>query len=161
MSTTPISGKKATETIINTLSKKILEIQKVAVVAKGEQAKNYAYRNIDDLYEVIAPKLDELSLVIKYDEEVIPVGETRAFINCRLTITDTETKEVQEVQSVSEIPLNPGIMSSQQATKAAVTFARKQTLESLFRVTSPEETPENYGQKTPLLPKGGKTDYFG
>jgi len=160
MSTTPISGKAPKETIVNTLDKKILEIQKIAVVDKGEQAKNYAYRNIDDLYEVIAPKLDEYGLLISYDEDIIPTGTDRIFINCVLTIVDTDTGETLSAKSISEVPINPGIMSSQQATKSAVTFARKQTLESLFRVTSPEETPENYGQKIPL-PKGGKTDYFG
>lgn len=159
MSTTTISGKKSTEPIINSLSKKILEIQKVAVVAKGEQAKNYSYRNIDDLYEVIAPKLDEYGLLISYDEDVIPTGEQRVFINCILTIVDTDTGETLSAKSVSEVPINPGIMSSQQATKSAVTFARKQTLESLFRVTSPEETPENFGQTIPKVKS--KTDYFG
>lgn len=145
---------------VKSILQKVLEIQKIAKVAKGEQAKNYTYRNIDDLYEVIAPKLDELNLLIKFDEEV--VINDRAFVNCQMTLTDVDTGEVLATTSVSEVPINPGIMSSQQATKAATTFARKQCLEAMFRVTSPDEVPEGIGQNIPL-PKGknGSQTYFG
>lgn len=119
----------------------------------------YKYRSCEDILEALKPLLKEHQLVLKFDDEIVPIGNN-LFLKTIATLSDTEGNSISSVAYAGHEYSKKG-MDFSQITGASSSYARKYALNGLFLTDdSKDSDATNTGQETPKkdYPKKSVTD---
>lgn len=118
---------------METIVKKLNEIQKALKAPKNQKNNfgNYMYRNAEDILEAAKPLVHSKDCVITVDEEVFEIAGKLCM---KSTAKLTDGKEFVSCVGLAFIDLNKKGMSSEQATGAASSYAKKYALGNLFAI---------------------------
>jgi hypothetical protein len=137
-------------TKILNMYQKIFTLQQNIAMQKDKEAKNYIYRNLDDMLLYLKPFLNELRLIAIFSDGSIE-GNVK-----RICLTLYNIDEPSEHFTMSDsciIDLNPKIMSVAQSANSTDTFLQKRILEHLLLLTTepdPDSIPLPEPEKSPI-----------
>lgn len=115
---------------------------------KDEQARNYAYRDIERIYEAIKPILEiEKAVIVPMDEAVQEVGN-RFYVVSTLGFVDAETGDVlAKAKGWAREPEKMPGQAEPQVTGTASTYAKKRALQSLLMLDNSSDDPDRMGNR--------------
>ena len=98
----------------------------------------YKYRKAEDILQAVKPRLENLSLVISDDIEVIG---NRFFLKATASLCNIDGTPVATAHAYAELDEHKG-MSKEQATGAASSYARKYALCGLLAIDDSTDDPD-------------------
>lgn len=114
-----------------------------ALKAPKNQTNNfgkYRYRKAEDILEAVKPLLATDNLVLLLNDDVREVAG-RYFLVATASLYDGAGKEIASSHAFAELSAHAG-MSSEQATGAASSYARKYALNGLFAIDDSKDDPD-------------------
>lgn len=119
----------------------------------------YKYRSAEDILEKVKPLLQDAGLILLLDEE-IKADSIGSYIYSTATIVDIATGDSLSTHSMAREDLNTKVMSSGQATGAAISYARKYCLGGLFLIDNEDDldSPAYQAKSKPPADANGAQD---
>lgn len=132
-----------------TIYKKLLNIQKVLNVPKGQYNKfgGYSYRNAEDILNAIKPLLWENECTAFFRKDVIEQVGDRYYLVATFDFVDVNTGEKITVEARAREEEKKKGMDASQITGAASSYARKYALNGIFLIDDAKDTDTNEYQK--------------
>jgi hypothetical protein len=138
---------------METIVKKLSKIQRFLVARKSQFNKfgKYYYRNAEDILESLKPLVYEENCSLLVDEEVLIIQDKLCM---KSTVKLTDGKEHISCTGLAFIDLEKKGMSSEQATGAASSYAKKYALGNLFAIDDNKDADsQEPTDKEPEKPK--------
>lgn len=132
-----------------TIYKKLLNIQKVLNVPKGQYNKfgGYSYRNAEDILNAIKPLLWENECTAFFRKDVIEQVGDRYYLVATFDFVDVSTGEKITVEARAREEEKKKGMDASQITGAASSYARKYALNGIFLIDDAKDADTNEYQK--------------
>lgn len=132
-----------------TIYKKLLNIQKVLNVPKGQYNKfgGYSYRNAEDILNAIKPLLWENECTAFFRKDVIEQVGDRYYLVATFDFVDVNTGEKITVEARAREEEKKKSMDASQITGAASSYARKYALNGIFLIDDAKDADTNEYQK--------------
>jgi hypothetical protein len=132
-----------------TIYKKLLNIQKVLNVPKGQYNKfgGYSYRNAEDILNAIKPLLWENECTAFFRKDVIEQVGDRYYLVATFDFVDVNTGEKITVEARAREEEKKKCMDASQITGAASSYARKYALNGIFLIDDAKDADTNEYQK--------------
>lgn len=132
-----------------TIYKKLLNIQKVLNVPKGQYNKfgGYSYRNAEDILNAIKPLLWENECTAFFRKDVIEQVGDRYYLVATFDFVDVNTGEKITVEARAREEEKKKGMDASQITGAASSYARKYALNGIFLIDDAKDADTNEYQK--------------
>ena len=132
-----------------TIYKKLLNIQKVLNVPKGQYNKfgGYSYRNAEDILNAIKPLLWENECTAFFRKDVIEQVGDRYYLVATFDFVDVNTGEKITVEARAREEEKKKGMDASQITGAASSYARKYALNGIFLIDDAKDADANEYQK--------------
>lgn len=132
-----------------TIYKKLLNIQKVLNVPKGQYNKfgGYSYRNAEDILNAIKPLLWENECTAFFRKDVIEQVGDRYYLVATFDFVDVSTGEKITVEARAREEEKKKGMDASQITGSASSYARKYALNGIFLIDDAKDADTNEYQK--------------
>lgn len=132
-----------------TIYKKLLNIQKVLNVPKGQYNKfgGYSYRNAEDILNAIKPLLWENECTAFFRKDVIEQVGDRYYLVATFDFVDVSTGEKITVEARAREGEKKKGMDASQITGSASSYARKYALNGIFLIDDAKDADTNEYQK--------------
>lgn len=132
-----------------TIYKKLLNIQKVLNVPKGQYNKfgGYSYRNAEDILNAIKPLLWENDCTAFFRKDVIEQVGDRYYLVATFDFVDVNTGEKITVEARAREEEKKKGMDASQITGAASSYARKYALNGIFLIDDAKDADTNEYRK--------------
>ena len=132
-----------------TIYKKLLNIQKVLNVPKGQYNKfgGYSYRNAEDILNAIKPLLWENECTAFFRKDVIEQVGDRYYLVATFDFVDVTTGEKITVEARAREEEKKKGMDASQITGSASSYARKYALNGIFLIDDAKDADANEYQK--------------
>lgn len=132
-----------------TIYKKLLNIQKVLNVPKGQYNKfgGYSYRNAEDILNAIKPLLWENDCTAFFRKDVIEQVGDRYYLVAKFDFVDVNTGEKITVEARAREEEKKKGMDASQITGAASSYARKYALNGIFLIDDAKDADTNEYRK--------------
>lgn len=132
-----------------TIYKKLLNIQKVLNVPKGQYNEfgGYSYRNAEDILNAIKPLLWENDCTAFFRKDVIEQVGDRYYLVATFDFVDVSTGEKITVEARAREEEKKKGMDASQITGAASSYARKYALNGIFLIDDAKDADTNEYQK--------------
>lgn len=132
-----------------TIYKKLLNIQKVLNVPKGQYNKfgGYSYRNAEDILNAIKPLLWENECTAFFRKDVIEQVGDRYYLVATFDFVDVSTGEKITVEARAREEEKKKGMDASQITGSASSYARKYALNGIFLIDDVKDADTNEYQK--------------
>ncbi|HEL0414871.1 TPA: ERF family protein [Streptococcus equi subsp. zooepidemicus] len=132
-----------------TIYKKLLNIQKVLNVPKGQYNKfgGYSYRNAEDILNAIKPLLWENECTAFFRKDVIEQVGDRYYLVATFDFVDVNTGEKITVEARAREEEKKKGMDASQITGSASSYARKYALNGIFLIDDAKDADTNEYQK--------------
>ena len=132
-----------------TIYKKLLNIQKVLNVPKGQYNKfgGYSYRNAEDILNAIKPLLWENECTAFFRKDVIEQVGDRYYLVATFDFVDVNTGEKITVEARAREEEKKKGMDASQITGSASSYARKYALNGIFLIDDAKDADANEYQK--------------
>ena len=132
-----------------TIYKKLLNIQKVLNVPKGQYNKfgGYSYRNAEDILNAIKPLLWENEYTAFFRKDVIEQVGDRYYLVATFDFVDVSTGEKITVEARAREEEKKKGMDASQITGSASSYARKYALNGIFLIADAKDADTNEYQK--------------
>lgn len=132
-----------------TIYKKLLNIQKVLNVPKGQYNKfgGYSYRNAEDILNAIKPLLWENECTAFFRKDVIEQVGDRYYLVATFDFVDVNTGEKITVEARAREEEKKKGMDASQITGAASSYARKYALNGIFLIDDAKDADTNEYRK--------------
>lgn len=132
-----------------TIYKKLLNIQKVLNVPKGQYNKfgGYSYRNAEDILNAIKPLLWENDCTAFFRKDVIEQVGDRYYLVATFDFVDVNTGEKITVEARAREEEKKKGMDASQITGAASSYARKYALNGIFLIDDAKDADTNECRK--------------
>lgn len=132
-----------------TIYKKLLNIQKVLNVPKGQYNEfgGYSYRNAEDILNAIKPLLWENECTAFFRKDVIEQVGDRYYLVATFDFVDVNTGEKITVEARAREEEKKKGMDASQITGSASSYARKYALNGIFLIDDAKDADANEYQK--------------
>ncbi|HER8421967.1 TPA: ERF family protein [Streptococcus pyogenes] len=132
-----------------TIYKKLLNIQKVLNVPKGQYNNfgGYSYRNAEDILNAIKPLLWENECTAFFRKDVIEQVGDRYYLVATFDFVDVNTGEKITVEARAREEEKKKGMDASQITGSASSYARKYALNGIFLIDDAKDADANEYQK--------------
>ncbi|HEP4268147.1 TPA: ERF family protein [Streptococcus pyogenes] len=132
-----------------TIYKKLLNIQKVLNVPKGQYNEfgGYSYRNAEDILNAIKPLLWENECTAFFRKDVIEQVGDRYYLVATFDFVDVNTGEKITVEARAREEEKKKGMDASQITGSASSYARKYALNGIFLIDDAKDADTNEYQK--------------
>ncbi len=132
-----------------TIYKKLLNIQKVLNVPKGQYNEfgGYSYRNAEDILNAIKPLLWENDCTAFFRKDVIEQVGDRYYLVATFDFVDVNSGEKITVEARAREEEKKKGMDASQITGAASSYARKYALNGIFLIDDAKDADTNEYQK--------------
>lgn len=127
---------------------KLAKIQNELKSPKDQKAKQYRYRNIEDINEAVKPIALKYGCAVVYTDDIV-LREEMNLVLCESMCRLIDENNSISASAFSAINMKPQYMSIEQSFGAASSYARKYAACGLFAIDSSENDPDRTGGDKP------------
>lgn len=111
----------------------LYKIQSKLKVPKNRQTKNYNYRSLEDILDVVKPILEKEKISLVLSDEIKYIGD-RYYVKATAYLLNEKGEIIIQNSALAREPANNAGMNETQITGSSSSYARKWALNGLFAI---------------------------